>query len=95
MDLLKHIFDEILVEREGYAFNVEVQHERLPLFCFHCQITGHSISTCTWMHPQKENEKVDHGKKPLFIEQAAPKKLLTKKSQPCVHVVEDDTSKLI
>jgi len=32
IDLSKKIFDEVLVEREGFAFKVEVQYERRPFF---------------------------------------------------------------
>jgi len=43
MDILKQIFYEVLIERECYAFNVEVQYERLPPFFFHCHMIGHNI----------------------------------------------------
>jgi len=39
----KDFFYEILVEREGNAFYVEVHYDRLPDFCYHCQIIGHSV----------------------------------------------------
>lgn len=32
IDLSKKVFDEILVEREGFAFKVEVQYEQRPFF---------------------------------------------------------------
>jgi len=32
-DLSKRVFDEILVDHEGFAFMVEVQYERWPDFC--------------------------------------------------------------
>lgn len=34
--------DKILVEREAYAFFVEIEYERLPSFCSSCQTIGHS-----------------------------------------------------
>jgi hypothetical protein len=54
MDLSRHIFNEILVEREGYAFKVPVVYERLPDFCSHCTIIGHDISVCKWLRLEKE-----------------------------------------
>jgi len=44
MDLSKHIFEDILVEIDGYAFNVEVIYECWPQFCSHCDIIGHNLS---------------------------------------------------
>jgi hypothetical protein len=64
IDLSKKAYDEVLVEREGYAFKVEIQYERRPLFCHHCYSIGHNITTCRWLHPQAAKEKVDRGKQP-------------------------------
>lgn len=71
MDLSKRIFDEVLVEWESYAFNVEVVYERMPMFCTHCRIIGHNVSYCKWLHPT-DNEQVDHVKRISEVE--APKK---------------------
>jgi hypothetical protein len=65
IDLSKKAYDEVLVEREGYAFKVEIQYERRPLFCHHCYSIGHNITTCRWVHPQAAKEKVDRGKQPV------------------------------
>jgi hypothetical protein len=46
IDLSKKAYDEVLVERDGFAFMVEIQYERRPLFCHHCYSIGHSISSC-------------------------------------------------
>lgn len=51
-----------MVNMEGFTFNVEVVYEWLPIFCSHCQIIMHHVSTCSWLHPQKDN-KVDTCKK--------------------------------
>jgi hypothetical protein len=32
IDLSRRLFDEIMVERDGFAFQVEVVYERLPAF---------------------------------------------------------------
>jgi hypothetical protein len=69
MDFTRKIFYEIVVEREGFAFPVEVVYERMPDFCTHCQNIGHHVSVCRWIHPRKEKEnniekeKIAQGKK--------------------------------
>lgn len=40
------LFETMLVEREGYAFPVNVEYERQPAFCPHCKRIGHSIQFC-------------------------------------------------
>lgn len=65
MDFTRKLFYEIVVEREGFAFLVEVVYERMPDFCTHCQNIGHHVSVCRWIHPQKEKEKVAQGKKQM------------------------------
>jgi len=40
-----------MVEREGFAFPIEVTYEWIPEFCSHCQVIGHHVSTCRWVHP--------------------------------------------
>jgi len=71
MDFSRKIFYEIVVEREGFAFPVEVVYERMPDFCTHCQNIGHHVSVCRWIHPRKENEnntekeKIVQGKKQM------------------------------
>ena len=62
IDLSKKAYDEVLVERDGFAFNVEIQYEQRPLFCHHCYSIGHNIATCRWLNPQVAKEKVDRGK---------------------------------
>jgi len=46
MDFSRNFFYEIVVEREGYAFPVEVVYERIPDFCTHCQTIGHDVTAC-------------------------------------------------
>lgn len=74
MDLSKRIYEEILVEREGFAFKVEVQYERLPLFCHHCFSIGHNVSTCRWLHPPPPKDKNDRGKQVVGAKAAPHKK---------------------
>jgi hypothetical protein len=67
IDLSKRAYDEILVEPDGFAFKVEVQYERRPLFCHHCYSIGHNVTTCRWLHPQAAKEKNDLGKQPIEV----------------------------
>jgi len=73
IDLSKRAYDEILVERDGFAFKVEVQYERRPLFCHHCYSIGHNVTTCRWLHPHAAKEKNERGKQPVVAEAALPK----------------------
>jgi len=73
IDLPKRTFDEILVERDGFAFKVEVQYERRPLFCHHYFAIGHDVSTCHWLHRQPPKDKNDRGKQIVNVEEAPPK----------------------
>lgn len=72
-DLSKRAYDEILVEREGFAFKVEVQYERRPLFYHHCYYIGHNVTTCRWLHPHEAKEKQDLGKQPVVAEADHPR----------------------
>lgn len=54
IDLKGNLHDQILVEREGFAFFVRLEYEKLPPFCSHCQYIGHSIDVCK---KQKGNVK--------------------------------------
>jgi len=74
IDLLKKAYDEVLVERDGYAFMVEIQYERRPLFCHHCYSIGHNISNCRWLNPQAAKEKSDRGKQQAKETTGAPPK---------------------
>lgn len=35
-----------MIEKDGYSFFATVEYERLPEFCTHCQIIGHSLVNC-------------------------------------------------
>lgn len=71
MDFSLKIFHEIVVEREGYSFKVEVHYEWLPDFCSHCQNIGHKVSSCRWLYPPKEStvgtENVNKGMKQMPV----------------------------
>lgn len=71
MDFSRKMFHEITMEREGYAFNVEVAYEWLPDFCSHCQNIGHDVTVCRWLYPRQDTAahklSVAHGKKQVPI----------------------------
>jgi len=71
MDFSRQIFLEITVEREGYAFQVQVAYEWLPDYCTHCHTIGHDISSCRWLYPKKDNivhkKNIVQGKKPAPV----------------------------
>lgn len=46
VDLSARLPSEILVERDGYAFFVGIEYERLPDFCTHYQTIGHPLANC-------------------------------------------------
>nr|KYP37546.1 hypothetical protein KK1_041269 [Cajanus cajan] len=46
LDLLKMIPTQLMVEREGFAFYVSFEFDRLPLFCFKCNCIGHEEVAC-------------------------------------------------
>jgi len=55
IDLSERTFNHILVEREGFAFNVEVVYEKQPLFCKICNKIGHKIHHCNKIGTGQEN----------------------------------------
>jgi len=50
------MFYEILVERDGFSFPMEVVYEWLPDFCSHCQNIAHDVTGCGWLYPRKESQ---------------------------------------
>jgi len=38
--------DSLMVEREEYAFDIEIEYEKLPYFSFTCNSIGHSSDLC-------------------------------------------------
>jgi len=62
IDLSRCVFDEIMVEREGYALNVEVFYEWFPDLCSQCKVIGHCVSNYRRLHPLKEDNKDDRKK---------------------------------
>nr|KYP56660.1 hypothetical protein KK1_002904 [Cajanus cajan] len=56
-----------MVEREGYAFYVSFEFDRLPLFCFKCNCIGHDDVACrhagTGVRPQDTQKPNDGPRK--------------------------------
>lgn len=61
----------MFVEREGFAFSVEVQYERHPPFCSHCKNLGHSSQQCRKLGVGNGKEPADQSKRHGFKQ--APK----------------------
>lgn len=68
MDMSKQIFYEVMIEREGYSFAIEVTYERLQSFCTHCKNIGNHIASCRWLHPTKDTHVIDEQRK-SFVSQ--------------------------
>ncbi|AET02520.1 hypothetical protein MTR_8g041780 [Medicago truncatula] len=74
MDFSRKLFHEIVVEREGFDFTVEVAYEWLPDFRTHYQSIGHDVTACRRLYPRKETtttkEQIAQGKKHVPIKKA-------------------------
>lgn len=64
MDLSAQRTYNVLVERQGYAFFVDIKYENVPDFCSHCNTIGHSLDACKKLnldiinkHTRKQHEK--------------------------------------
>lgn len=60
IDLPKRIFDEVMVERESFAFYVYILYERLLEFRSNCFTTEHSVSVslCNMLHVKNKENRV-------------------------------------
>ncbi|KAM7528559.1 hypothetical protein LguiB_031969 [Lonicera macranthoides] len=54
MDLLHTLHHKLLIEREGYSFEVNVTYENLTKFCMHCHIIGHLVGECNSLKKVQE-----------------------------------------
>ncbi|XP_045791366.1 uncharacterized protein LOC123886072 [Trifolium pratense] len=57
VNLAEELHYQILVEREGYAFFVDIDYENLPYFCEHCCCIGHSIDKCRNVNSKAKDQK--------------------------------------
>jgi len=81
IDFSRRLFYEIMVEREGFAFPVEVTYEWIPEFCSHCQIIGHHVSTCRWVYPTQP-AALEKGKQTEIVQKPVQKWQHKEKSKP-------------
>ncbi|KAM7501096.1 hypothetical protein LguiA_025510 [Lonicera macranthoides] len=85
VDLQHPLPSRVLVEREGFSFEVNVSFEKLPNFCTHCSIVGHFVGECRALkRVQEESSKVNDLKE-------SRSKQLAKKKQQSVHINTDNT----
>jgi hypothetical protein len=54
IDLLQPLRYNLLVERKGFAFFVDLEYEHLPDFCSECKMIGHSIDNCYRWNKEEE-----------------------------------------
>jgi hypothetical protein len=47
----------MMVECEGYVFDVDIVSERVPEFCSHCFTIGHYVSLRNKLHPKHKEDK--------------------------------------
>jgi len=71
MDFSRKLFHDIVVERDGLSFSLNVAYEWLPDFCSNRQNIGHNVTSCCWLYPQNDNkvvkENVANGKKQVPV----------------------------
>ncbi|KAM7510554.1 hypothetical protein LguiB_009429 [Lonicera macranthoides] len=64
VDLLHPLPSRLLVEREGYSFEVPVSYESVPSFCLHCHTIGHLVGECRSLKKVQEASHNDHCRLP-------------------------------
>jgi len=57
MDLSQPLRYKALVERQGYAFFVDLDYENIPDFCTHCKMIGHHVNIFKRIHPIDHEER--------------------------------------
>jgi hypothetical protein len=57
IDLSKELRYEVLVERKGYAFFVELEYENVPEFCDYSKAVGHHVSVCRKAGKRSNDDK--------------------------------------
>lgn len=59
VDLTEKLHEDILIERDGFAFFVYIEYEKIPSFCTHCPTTGHYKDNCKKLSRKDNNMKKD------------------------------------
>ncbi|KAM7473079.1 hypothetical protein LguiA_011262 [Lonicera macranthoides] len=58
VDLKGELPTSILVEREGYNFEIEISYEKIPELCAHCSVIGYLVTECrTLKRAQQQQEQ--------------------------------------
>lgn len=70
VDMSDTLFETVLVEREGYAFPMNVEYERQPAFFPRCKRIGHSIQFCNQLKSASSQDT--SGKQPKHTTQKPP-----------------------
>jgi hypothetical protein len=69
IDLLQPLRYNLLVERKGFAFFVDLEYEHIPEFCTECKMISHRIENChRWMKEEelrKTKENIARQKAPM------------------------------
>ncbi|XP_019414619.1 PREDICTED: uncharacterized protein LOC109326388 [Lupinus angustifolius] len=75
LNLKTNLPEQILVEREGFAFFVSIKYENLPNFCQGCQTIGHMVAQCRRNNKNQDSEGVIKNRnKKTKVELVAPKR---------------------
>lgn len=74
LDMASDLRNQILVEREGFAFFVEIDYERLPAFCSFCGIIGHSLVDCRKSGSKPDGDRAAKKSVVRYV----PKKIVSK-----------------
>ncbi|KAM7506456.1 hypothetical protein LguiA_016909 [Lonicera macranthoides] len=63
VDLQFNLPSRVLVERDGFSFEVNVTYEQLPDFCTHCSSLGHFVGDCRVIkRMQEESNRANDSK---------------------------------
>lgn len=60
VDLSSSLEETVLLERQGHCAFVSISYERLPEYCSHCSIIGHSVNNCR-RNKSSDKDKEDVG----------------------------------
>ena len=75
VDRLHTLHTKLLIEREGFSFEVLVSYESIPKFCPHCHFIGHLVGECNSL------KKIQvFSAKPSSSKEPSPKKFSKKQS---------------
>ncbi|GAU51197.1 hypothetical protein TSUD_97700 [Trifolium subterraneum] len=58
VDLNFDLRERILVEKNDFDFYVDIEYEKLPLFCNSCPIVGHSVQNCKYQAPKVTTKEI-------------------------------------